>query len=293
MREIVWIASFPKSGNTWVRLFLDAYFMGEVDINDIVASIADDNSIRHALGAGLDNHYDIRTLPVDVQWLARPMALLRLVCAYRINKMDTGVNIPLFVKTHNAHTISNGIEALPEMLTRSTICIVRDPRDVLPSYAKHMGMDMDSALDLMLNKHHVLKAGKEAAKVSDFVSSWPMNVRSYLDADSHDVKVFKYEDMRENPEENFARILRHAGVEPDPQRIKRALEICDLEKLREQEKEKGFRESSPHAENEFFGEGKMGGWKGKLTPNQQRKLEKACGPIMKRLGYVEKVRRIA
>jgi len=292
-KEIVWLASFPKSGNTWVRLFLDAYFLQEVNINEIVTSVADDKSSRHALGGELDKHYDVRNLPVDVQWLTRPMALLRMVMAFQLNRRDTGVDLPLFVKTHNAHLVTNGIEALPECLTKAVICIIRDPRDVLPSYAKHMGMDLDEATESMTDKWRVLQAVKDAGKVSDFISSWKMNVDSYINADSHNIKYFKYEDMRAAPEQAFYEILEHAGITPDMDRIKKALELCDLAKVRKMEEKEGFRESSPFAENKFFGKGEIGGWKGKITAKQQRKIEKEFGPTMKRLGYLEKVRRIA
>lgn len=292
-KEVVWLASYPKSGNTWVRLFLDAYFMGEVDINEIVSSVADDNAARHALGAGLDKDYDVRRLPIDIQWMTRPMALLRMVMAYQLNRKETGLDVPLFVKTHNANLITNGIEALPEQITKSTICIVRDPRDVLPSFARHMGVDLDTATDYMTDKYRTLQAGPNDPKVSDFISSWVMNVRSYMESDDHNILIIKYEDMREDPVKEFSRILEHAGVKPDDERVKQALEVCDIAKLREQEEKKGFGESSPHAKNQFFGEGKTGGWKRKLTPAQRRRIEKVCGPLMKRLGYLDKVRRIA
>lgn len=280
-KEIVWLASYPKSGNTWVRLFLDAYFLGDCDINDMVSSVADDNARALEIGDGV---HDIRELPIDLQQLARPMGMLRRVLAFKQNHF---ADVPLFMKTHSANLLTNGIELLPEMLTKATIYIVRDPRDVLPSFAKHMGCDFDTALEHMTQPYRVLQGSKESNKVSDFVSSWSKNVTSYMSTDTHNVKIFRYEDLKANPEYHFAEILTHAGIKPDPQRVKKALELTELDRLREQEKDKGFRESSPHAQNAFFGKGEIGGWKGKLSKRQQTVIEKKFKNVMKRLGYLE------
>lgn len=279
-REIVWLASYPKSGNTWVRLFLEAYFLGEINLNEMVVSVADDNAARHTIGSD----WDPRDLPVDLQQLTRPMGLLRLVLAYRQDKI---VGVPLFVKTHNAHMIVNGIEQLPECLTKSVIYIVRDPRDVLLSYAKHMGQETDEAIKSMLDVYRVLEA-KDAMKIADFISSWSRNVQGYMQADTHNVKIFKYEEMRKEPIKAFSEILEHAGVHPDRERIKRALDMCAISKMQEKEKEEGFLESSPKNNDGFFsGGGKIGNWHDKLSMIQLRKLERGCESMMRQLGYLE------
>ena len=74
-KQIVWIASYPKSGNTWVRCFFDAYFMNEVDINDILCSVTDDLPSAYDIGDGTH----IKEHRFEIQQLARPMALLRLI----------------------------------------------------------------------------------------------------------------------------------------------------------------------------------------------------------------------
>lgn len=280
LKQIVWLASYPKSGNTWVRLFLDAYYLGELDLNKLVTSVSDDNAARHTIGSD----WDPRDLPIDAQMLTRPMSLLRLVLAYNKDKLP---GLPLFVKTHNAHMITNGIELLPECLTQATICIVRDPRDVVISFAKHMGESIDDAIGSLLDKYRVLEA-KDSLKMADFLSSWPMSVDSYTGADSHNVMVIRYEDMRERPLESFRHILKHAGVEPDNDRIQKALDLCEISKLQKLEKENGFLESSPKNKDGFFsGGGRVRAWEDKLTHYQRRKIERACEKEMRQLGYLE------
>lgn len=282
-RSIVWLASYPKSGSTWLRCFLDAYQMGEVDINDLVSSVTDDNGIPHSVGDGsIPSDY-----PVQIQILTRPMAMLRLVRNFHQNKMQFA-DIPLFVKTHNANLVTNGIEAIPAALTRCTVHIIRDPRDVCLSFAKHLGKTIDETIELMGNKHRMLR-DQSPGRMADFISSWNMHTQSWASADMHGVMTIRYEDMRAYPVEAFSRILEHAGLPVVTERVQKALDLVDIANLKKQESEKGFRESSPHAKNQFFGQGQAGGWKGKLTPIQQRRIEKVCESQMKRFGYLGKI----
>ena len=275
-KQIVWIASYPKSGNTWVRLFLDAYFLADLNINDVLTSVSDDRAGLYATGAQMRPE----AMPIELQHLTRPMAMLRLVTKY--NESNHG--IPLYVKTHHANMLANGVEMLQFALTKATIFIVRDPRDVVPSFAKHMGCDIDQAIEWMGDKYKTL-ASTEGC-MSDFISSWDANTLSYLNGDTHNVRTFRYEDMRSDPVKSFTEILRHSGVDPDPLRVRQALKLVELDKLRDQEKTDGFMESSIHAKNEFFGKGEVGGWKDKLSDLQKYRIEKEFGRTMKRLGYI-------
>lgn len=277
-KQIIWLASYPKSGNTWVRLFLDAYFLGELDINEIICSIADDRADKQQIGDGSD----VVTMPVDVQQLTRPMGLLRLVRAYN----NEGSKLPLFVKTHTGNFLANGIELLPETLTKSVVHIVRDPRDVLPSFAKHMGRDIDTALEWMQDKYRTING--DETRVADYISSWSYHTNSFLNTDTHNVHLVRYEDLRANPIGAFAGILKHAGIEPDMTKVAKAVQMTELSRLRKTEASDGFRESSPHAKDQFFGAGKVGGFHDKLTPRQIHLIEKACRTHMKRLGYLKK-----
>lgn len=273
-RQIVWLGSYPKSGNTWLRCFLDAYFLGEVDINQIITSLPDDIAGRCAVGDGSN----AAEFPIDIQMLTRPMGMLRLVREYNRN----GSPIPLFVKTHNTHVVANGVEMMPESLTKATVYIVRDPRDVVVSFAKHMGADMDTAIEWFLSKYRTLNDAS-GTKMHDFISSWPLAVQSFANADTHNVRIWRYEDMKANPVKCFGEMLEHSGVKVEPFKVAQAVEKVELSKLQQQEREKGFGESSKHAKNQFFGGGT--GWKDKLTPSQVLRIEKVCSSMMKRFNY--------
>jgi len=274
-KQIVWLASYPKSGNTWARLFLDAYFLGELDINEILCSLGDDGISRYHVGDGSP----IWKYPVDIQQLARPMAMLRTVRAYQ----DSPQPFPLFVKTHQANVVANGIELLPEALTKATIHIVRDPRDVLPSFANHMGSDLDKGFEQMANKYQLLAASEN--RVADFLGAWDAHAEAGLAAVGHNPLLIRYEDLRADPQEWFSRMLAHAGVDPEPDKVKRAIALTELSKLQAREKKEGFTEASRKAKEPFFNTGKVGK---KIPPQYKSKIERAFRKTMKKLGYLEK-----
>ena len=276
-KQIVWIASYPKSGNTWVRCFLDAYFLGEVDINDLLCSVSDDNGVRAALGG--DSHTDIMDEPVEIVMMTKQMALLRLIDAY----LQTDVKgIPLFVKTHNANVIANGVELLPERLTKATIHIVRDPRHVLPSFANHTGADLDSALESMTDVYRVLD-GRKQRKIPDMLSSWGKHLSSFTGSDMHNVLTVRYEDMVAQPVHSFSSILRHSGINPDASRVESALALVELGKLKAQEEKNGFGEQSHKARGVFFG-----GEREKIQPRHIYRLERRFKTQMRSVGYLPK-----
>ena len=275
--KIVWLASYPKSGNTWVRLFLDAYFLGELDINEIVTSVGDDGIDRYKTG---DGTADVWKWPVDIQQLTRGMAMLRTVLAY--NDTPHG-NLPLFVKTHQANVVANGVELLPAALTKATIFLVRDPRDVFPSFANHMGSEYDVAIDQMANKYQLLAAAEN--RVADFISSWDTHTNAFLDAKEHNTLLVHYEDLRADPETWFTTILEHSGVDPDRERVREAIELTKLSRLRKQEESAGFSEASRKATDPFFNTGKVG----KKIPAQYKSMiERNFRKTMLKLGYLGK-----
>ena len=282
-KQINWLASYPKSGNTWLRCFLEAYFTGQIDINSLNISVQDDVAAAYQTG----NHTDVTKMPIDIQQLARPMALLRIVERYK----QEALKIPLFVKTHSPNVAVNGIDLLPLSLTKKIIYLVRDPKDVLPSYAKHMGADIDKAIDWMNDKYRTLNASE--VRVADFIGNWSSHVNSFSDDNMKDILIIRYEDMKDDPVDSFSSILEHIGINPILSRVENAIELVELDKLKAQEQKNGFIESSPHAKNEFFGKGEVGGWKDKLTIKQQNFIERRFGSVMKKFGYISKRRRAA
>tara|TARA_R110000787_G_scaffold36902_2_gene94022 strand:- start:2108 stop:2971 length:864 start_codon:yes stop_codon:yes gene_type:complete len=281
-KDIIWLASYPKSGNTWLRLFFEQYLMEKFDLNKLLMSVGDDVSTRYGVGDGSDP----RELPIELQHLTRPMALLRLVKAFKGNKPVAG--LPLFVKTHNANIVTNGVTLLPEQLTHATIHIVRDPRDIAVSFSKHLGVDIDKTIGYMEDKYRVLNAKQiNALKMDDFISSWRLHTKSFIEGDLINTRTFRYEDMIDNPVDTFSSILTHAGIEPDRVRVIAALEAVALQKLRAREEKDGFIEASHKNKSSFFGSGGST-WRDVLTLPQSRRIVRMADDVMRKLNYIER-----
>jgi hypothetical protein len=280
-KEIIWLASYPKSGNTWLRLFIEQYLLGKYDLNGIITSVSDDTSTRYGVGDGSDP----RDLPVEIQHLTRPMALLRLVRMFREHRPVAGM--PLLVKTHNANMVANGVTLLPEQLTSATVHIVRDPRDVAVSFSKHLGLDIDTTINYMDDKYRVLSTTTSALKMADFISSWKLHTRSFVEGDLINTLTVRYEDMMGDSIATFSRILTHIGIEPDAERVREAFAAVDLKQLREREQKDGFVESSPKNVNNFFGPGGKT-WHEVMSPLQSRRIKKMCGEFMQKFNYIER-----
>jgi len=68
-RGLFWLASYPKSGNTWVRLFLNAYYTGVCNINlKFFANASDVKPAQYHAVA----HTDLKELPRGVSLLLPP-----------------------------------------------------------------------------------------------------------------------------------------------------------------------------------------------------------------------------
>ena len=277
IKQIVWLASYPKSGNTWVRLFLEAYLTGNADINRMLVTLGDDAAGLYNLGDGGLPHND----PIEIILYTRPVALLRLI---RIKLQDKNNQLPLILKTHVPCINANGIEMLPVQMTRAIVHIVRDPRDVVSSYANHMGLTIDEAIHDMQKKTKFTVSS--AQRVGGLIGSWDLHARSFLETNVYNrLKTWHYEDLRLNPGKYFAEILEHIGFDVDRDRIDKALELTDLDLLARQEKANGFVEASHKAVDPFFHTGDVMGWKKKLTDIQALKIYNAFSREMKKLGY--------
>lgn len=282
---INWLQSYPKSGNTWVRIFLCAYIQDkEPRINELTGVLTDQLIDAHKVGFGLDD------IGIDIAHygMIRPMALLRMAYSYAIKKDKEQINgqdFPLILKTHSANAIVTGMRLIPPDITSKVVVIVRDPRDVVVSYAKHYGKSIDESIKLMAESRSTLFDVRTDEKPPHHVMSWNDNVYTY--ASSHDlsVTIVKYEQLKEDPVKYFTHILRWYGMPVDAARVARAVENCEISKLRAQEEKSGFTEVSDKAER-FFGKGAVGEGKTMLTKEQREALEESCKPMMTEFGYL-------
>ena len=273
-RKIWWLASYPKSGNTWIRLFINAYVTGfPVNMNSAFEYVMSDLDARI-------------TQSCSVKSITRMsfMELVMLRYAILMNIINFSVVRDVVLKTHNAKVALDDIKLIPPILSRGAIYIVRDPRDVVISAADHMGMSIDDTIKAMNNERW---AFKNDLGMHHFVSTWSTHVASWVKENENVPVVFiRYEDLVANPRKEFEAIITHGLGMPkiDEDRMNFALEQTKFKNLQEFEKEKGFNEKSQHAKK-FFRSGKVGQWVEKLTSSQVRQIEDDHGEMMEYCKY--------
>lgn len=257
MRKIHWIASYPKSGNTWVRMFLAAYRYGVSHINQAAELFQGDN-----------NSYAYQAVsPKPITNLTRHEAMgLRIAALEHLIERHHSDPVP--IKTHNVNAQINGIPLIWDEITAGGVYLVRDPRDVAVSYASHLGMDMDDVLAFMGNDASTTNL--PGTEIMHFLASWSTHVRSWSNHDG--ITVVRYEDMLANPVDAFTAIVEALGYRVDADRVAEAVEHTSFNKLRDQEDAFGFAEASPKAKR-FFRKGQAGGWRDVLTDEHVAKIQ--------------------
>ena len=279
MGGIFWLASYPKSGNTWFRSVLRTYMSGAegpVDINALqTGQIASSRAWVDDV-AGVDTadltQTEIEDLrPHVYRWSAR-------------ENPETGYH-----KIHDAYRMTReGRPVVDDEATRGAVYIIRNPLDVAPSYAAHNGTDIDTAIARMGEHDHALARARKAlpSQLLQVMGSWSDHVTSWVDAPDLALHLIRYEDMHARPEETFGGALAFLGLDRDDAMVARAVALCRFETLAGQEVEHGFRER-PHKAEKFFRQGRAGGWREVLSPEQVARIIADHGPLMERFGYLD------
>lgn len=275
MGQLVWIASYPKSGNTWMRAFLHNYIRqptAPYDINRLTdLAAANVNAERY-------QRYDPR--PAS-QYAVADVQRMRPLVHRDLTALDSKL---VFVKTHNARLQIKGAPLITPEVTAGAICIVRDPRNVAVSYSRHRGRSIDDTIAFMADPGAA--TGGTDTKVFEWLSSWSMHVQSWTSHPDPRVRVVRYEAMVDDPHATFAHLIRWLGQEPPPERLDRAIRFSAFDELRAQEQLKGFKERVPESTAPFFATGRPGSWRSVLTAAQQARIERDHATVMRRFGYL-------
>lgn len=278
MSRIIWLASYPKSGNTWLRTFLVNFQNGDnraADINNL--DLGGISSDRRAA----DDALGVECSDLTLEELDRYRPAIYRHIANRSEKT-------LFIKIHDAYTLNSDADPLiPADVTTAAVYLVRNPLDVAISFAHHASKTLDETIDRMssenmsIARHH----NRLDFQLPQRLLSWSQHVSSWLDQRAIPVRMMRYEDMHRRPFEEFAETVRFIGLEVDLDRLRRAVAFSSFEALRQQELEKGFREK-PYGAASFFRSGRVDGWRDTLTRNQVERVVGDHGAVMRRLGYL-------
>ena len=278
MSGLVLLASYPKSGNTWMRAFLASLARGgrTPDINTELTT--------HTLTwrSECDAWIGLETSDLT----AAEVATIRPYVSRRAAATMTGV-----VKVHDANLVPPGGREPPypaDSIDR-VVYIVRDPRDVALSSIHHFAKPIEVMVGDMNDPDFGVgySAHGLSNNVQQHISTWSRHVESWLDATALSVHLVRYEDMMRQPERTFAASVEFLGLKHNPDEIARAIHAVSFQSLAAQEVRAGFREISVRADAPFFRRGKTGSWRDELSPILAEQIVYDHGPVMRRVGYLD------
>lgn len=269
------MASYPKSGNTWLRAFLANY------LKNPCAPMPIDDLRKFILGDGVAEPFEkIAGRPVDDMTFEEIQALRPKVHEmFAWSNSDT-----VFVKTHNAISVLDGIPTITPEFTSGAIYVIRNPLDVAVSYAHHYGISYDRAVETMASEESVVPP--HGNQIHQYLGSWSTHVRSWIQAPGLKRHVIRYEDMTMKPDKTWRALIKFLGLPFESPRLKKAMKFSSFKVLADQEKEDGFIEAVPIDNRIFFRKGKTGAWRKELTPGQVAQMIDVHGAVMAEHGYL-------
>lgn len=277
-KGIVWLSSYPKSGNTWFRIFLANLInlkknhtigLNEVDylINDhITTNRTWVNEVCGFNTAWLtDDELDV-LLPTLYIW-------------YNEQQTET-----TYHKIHRAYSYTDDHQPLiPLNKCLGAIYFIRNPLDISISLANHFDCSVDDAIQMMGDGSFALYH----YPLRQLLFSWSMHVESWLSSRADNLLLLRYEDMLMKPLETFSKAAYFLKIEATKTVISQAISYSSFDTLKAFENTIGFSDKPPKL-NHFFRKGIAGDWKTTLTENQIQRIITDHGETMKKFGYLNK-----
>ena len=281
---ILWIASYPKSGNTWLRALLSTYYYTK-------DGIFSDDKILGNIGQFPEKKYFTNfkydpTLPGDTSklWIEAQ------------NKINSDKKIKFF-KTHSALVKLGVNQFTNKKNSLGCIYIVRDPRNLVSSLSNHFEMSYEDSLNFMMNEKKYTYDFFKKKDYSDFqfISSWENNYKSWKYNKIIPIKIVKYEDLLNETYFVFKDILKFVSElmndqnKFNKQKAQNSVMSTSFENLKKHEDNKGFAESLISKTNKkkipFFHLGPNNNWKNNFDQDFQNKLNTTFKENLKELGY--------
>ncbi len=269
----VWCASYPKSGNTWVRsLAMALRTSQQPDINRLGAE-------GHA---GADLMRSLGLSPSDMQ-PGSAHAFVRLGWA-----IGSGIDsdAPTLRKTHTPWLpLADGYPECWQPPDARAVYIVRDPRAVAVSWAHHIGHSHTDAVTIM-ETHKPGLAAHSGEEHHFHPGDWSVHVTSWMDQRDIPTLVIRYEDLTYEPQTTVRQLARWLDLPDDEQSVQAAVDACSFANLASAEIVNGFAEASA-PDRVFFRRGEAEAWREELAEDLIERIETQHGEVMRRLGYLE------
>ena len=277
---IVWLASYPTSGNTFVRSLLSSYiFSNDGNFNfELLKNVKQfpDNLLFEQLGVNTDNEIEMYQNYINSQKIFNNKESIR------------------FLKTHSCFVNTDEFKFTDRHNTLGVIYIVRDPRNIVTSHAHHFQTTTEQACEILLSRQYLGITSKKHCLT--FLGSWKEHFNSWkIFRKFNKYLLVKYEDLINDTEKTFLNILKfiaHLGrvkFSYDKDKLKNTLKTTSFEMMQKLEAKESFVEASENLQTgekiKFFNLGIKNDWKKLLDKKIKENLEKELEEEMKELKY--------
>ncbi|MDD5698154.1 MAG: sulfotransferase domain-containing protein [Victivallaceae bacterium] len=279
-RNVIWLASYPKSGNTWFRIFLSNLLSDKAAEMNI-------NALYSTPIASCRKMFE-ESLGIESSCFSNDEIDLMRPDFYRNISSETAAGKKTYHKVHDAFTKNlNGEWILPPEITFCALYFLRNPLDIAVSAANHFGYTFDKAIENMNNPQFALADNSSTLppQLRQILLGWSGHVLSWINAPVR-VLVIRYEDMKFDTFATFKKAVEFIGFDKTPAEIRAAISRSSFEVLQEQETRNGFKERS-HKAKLFFRKGEVGDWRNHLNPAQVKKLLDCHSEVMELFGYLK------
>jgi len=277
---IFWIASYPKSGNTYLRSFISSYYFskkGKFDFN-LLLNILQFPSTKFTKR----NLYSEEE--ASQNWI------------FNQNQFFGGKKIN-FVKTHNSLDEFKKKKFTSKDQTIGGIYIVRDPRNVITSLTHHYSLNYEDAYDKLMDKNSNLleKTNDNDHSNFTFLGSWSNHYKSWKNCKDFKILFIKYEDIENDKYDTFKKIVLFINdifnndKKIDEKKFLNSINSTNFNNLKNKEENEGFEESVYSKETgvkkRFFNLGFNNRWEKILPKNILNKLNHNLQNELNELGY--------
>ena len=279
---IIWLASYPKSGNTWVRSMLTALiYTNDGKFNfDLLDKIKQFPS--QIFFKDLTNRYD------DVDEIAKNWET-----AQDLINLNKEVK---FLKTHHLKCKIGENNFTSQRNTLATIYIVRDPRNLVNSISNHYSKSLEESKKFLMTPRYLygFKKNGDVKKndIKTLLGTWSQHY-NFWKTNNTNYLLIRYEDLIKDTNSALNKIIvflkKYINIEVNDEKIKNILNTTNFQYLKNLENEGKFNENAfenINTKKTFFYLGPKNNWKNNLDEKTKKEIENELNKEMSELGYL-------